>query len=695
MRRAWAIAGRSVATRAFALALLAAFLLPAAPARADQAPFLADSVAHALADELSGEAALRNLEAFSRQHRMRGSAGYRNAATHIVETLHGYGISDARITRFPADGVRFYGTQKSRPPWDAEFAELWEMRERDGTWVREHRLASWEAMPLSLAQDSESGEATADLVDVGAGTADADYAGKEVRGRIVLASSQPGEVARLAVERHGAVGIVSYAQNQRTAWWGENENLVRWGHLGTFAAKPTFAFMVSLKQAREFQRRLNGGERIRLSATVRAGKHPGSYEIVEATISGADPVLKREEIVFTCHLDHPRPGANDNASGAATILEVARTLQKLIREGRIPPPARTLRFVWPPEIEGTLALLNGRPELPPRIKATIHMDMVGGDPETKAIFHVTRGPASLPSFVNDVAEAFGEFVNRQTASFASGHGSDLPLHSPEGGKEAALADLAEYTGGSDHDVYCEGSFRIPTIYLNDWPDRYIHTNHDVAGNIDPTKLKRASFIGAACGYFLSRVGATDATALVRNHRSRALVRTATMLRRAEQGSPEEAGHLRRFHVAYERAVAGSFARFLDLPQAARSEATAFLTDLERLVGDPGPPPAANGDGAVVFHRNDAVRGPMGVFGYDYLEDHLGRTATDSLRVRRHQGLRGSGGEYAYEILNLVDGRRTMQEIRDAVSAIYGPVPLDVVVEYARALETIGVIRRRP
>jgi hypothetical protein len=160
---------------------------------------------------------------------MRGSEGFRNAATHIVETLRGYGITDAGITTFPADGVRFYGTQKSRPPWDAEFAELWELRERNGAWVREDRIASWEAMPLSLAQDSESGAASADLVDVGAGTGEADYAGKDVRGKLVLASSQPSAVARIAVERLGAAGIVSYAQNQRTAWWGEDENLVRWG----------------------------------------------------------------------------------------------------------------------------------------------------------------------------------------------------------------------------------------------------------------------------------------------------------------------------------------------------------------------------------------------------------------------------------------------------------------------------------
>lgn len=35
--------------------------------------------------------------------------------------------------------------------------------------------------------------------------------------------------------------------------------------------------------------------------------------------------------------------------------------------------------------------------------------------------------------------------------------------------------------------------------------------------------------------------------------------------------------------------------------------------------------------------------------------------------------------------------RTAQEIGNAVSAIYGPVPLDVIVEYLRALEEIKVV----
>src|SRR5262249_4530559 len=155
------------------------------------------------------------------------------------------------------------------------------------------------------------------------------------------------------------------------------------------------------------------GEKVRLHALVHAGQHAGFYEVVTGTIPGSDPVLKNQEIAFSCHLDHQRPGANDNASGCVTILEVARTLQKLISNGTLAAPARTIRFIWPPEIEGSVTLLNARPEFAQRIKAVVHMDMVGGGPDTKAIFHVTRGPVSLPSFIHDVAWAFASWVNQE------------------------------------------------------------------------------------------------------------------------------------------------------------------------------------------------------------------------------------------------------------------------------------------
>lgn len=684
-----------------AFALFASFLIFVAPTRASaQASLLAEPTIAALARELSGETAKHNLEFIARHHRMRGSRGFRAAADFIVEQARIYGLKDARVEQFPADGKIFYGTQRSRPPWDAEFAELWEVRPNDqgeGATARDSstrisRLASWDAMPITLAQDSESADVTTTLVDVGAGTNERDYAGKDVRGKIVLVSSQPGAAAQLAVERFGAVGVVSYAQNQRTAWYGENENLVRWGHLDTFAATPTFAFMVSLKTARNLQSRLARGERVTLHAIVRAGKHAGTYDVATATIPGADPLLKDQEIVFSCHLDHQRPGANDNASGAVAILEVARVLNKLISEGHIRRPARTIRFVWPPEIEGTIALLNARPEITRRIKAAIHMDMVGGGLETKAIFHVTRGPSSRPSFVNDVAEHFGEMVNRESARHAGGESTPHPLTSPEGGKEALLAEMAEFTLGSDHQVYADSSFGIPAVYLNDWPDRYIHTNFDTPDNIDPTKLKRAAFIGAATGYFLAGVGPGDADALLRLLEANGLRRTARMLERRAALPASEAANLTRFHVAQERSLAASLERFFKTSAGVEARSASYLESLRRITGAPLAAPAPQGDGRLIFRRNSDLLGPMSAFGYDYFTDKYGAMRVSSVRLLNFAGARGGGGEYAYEALNFVDGKRTAQEVRDAVSAVYGPVPLELVVEYMRALEQIGAVR---
>ncbi len=132
-------------------------------------------------------------------------------------------------------------------------------------------------------------------------------------------------------------------------------------------------------------------------------------------------------------------------------------------------------------------------------------------------------------------------------------------------------------------------------------------------------------------------------------------------------------------------------RFFRIPETARAGATAFLNNTERIVGEVRPGPTPQGDGRLIFRRNAQLKGPMGAFGYDYFTDHYGADRESALRLMRFQGLRGSGGEYAYEILNLVNGKRTAQEIRDFVSATYGPIPLDVVVEYLRALESIKAI----
>src|SRR5229473_3308452 len=109
------------------LTLGASLLALAAVAEGQKAPLLPEKDVAELANELSGETAKRNLEGIARFHRQRGSKGFHEAAELVAERLGAYGLSDVAILEFPADGKIFYGTQRSRPAWDAESAELWQV----------------------------------------------------------------------------------------------------------------------------------------------------------------------------------------------------------------------------------------------------------------------------------------------------------------------------------------------------------------------------------------------------------------------------------------------------------------------------------------------------------------------------------------------------------------------------------------
>src|SRR4029079_9070904 len=312
--------------------------------------------------------------------------------------------------------------------------------------------------------------------------------------------------------------------------------------------------MVSPARADAWQDRMAKGDTIHLRARVDAGLTPGQYLIPTAVIPGRDPA---HEIVYSCHLDHPSPGANDNASGCAGILEIARTLNRLVAEKRLPQPLRSIRFIWPCEVECTIALLNARPEFPRRTLATIHLDMIGGNTEkTKSMLRVEGSPPRLTSFTSDVAFAIARWVNEQSMAFADSGEGAWPLIDPEGDKRALQAKVGGFSEGSDHQVWAEGSWRVPVIYVSDWPDRYIHTQRDVPANLDATKMKRAMFIDAAAGWYLANVDQSQMPALERAMRSEMLERRAARLRKGPITGKEEA-----FLISDETDEASSLARF--------------------------------------------------------------------------------------------------------------------------------------
>ena len=108
-----------------------------------------EAVLQQIASETSGVSAKRNLDKITLYHRTRASSQFRQAAEHVRDQLREYGFENALIHEYPADGQTLYGTQKSRPAWDVEFAEMWEVT---ATGERVRRMAHWESMPLSLAQ---------------------------------------------------------------------------------------------------------------------------------------------------------------------------------------------------------------------------------------------------------------------------------------------------------------------------------------------------------------------------------------------------------------------------------------------------------------------------------------------------------------------------------------------------------------
>jgi hypothetical protein len=101
-------------------------------------------------------------------------------------------------------------------------------------------------------------------------------------------------------------------------------------------------------------------------------------------IRGRDPDLRNEVILVGAHLDHLGTdatgrvfnGADDNASGSATLLALAETL--IHNRWR---PARTIVFVWfgaeEQGLEGSRALVADLPFAHTAVVAMLNLDMTG------------------------------------------------------------------------------------------------------------------------------------------------------------------------------------------------------------------------------------------------------------------------------------------------------------------------------
>jgi hypothetical protein len=122
--------------------------------------------------------------------------------------------------------------------------------------------------------------------------------------------------------------------------------------------------------------------RVMLHSTVRAGRP----RTVVATLPGRDP----DRYYLICahgDSDSGGPGADDNGSGEAVVLELARVLAGLVRSGRLPAPRAGLRFaIWGSEYASSGAYVAREGERLRRCLGVINLDEVGTGAERDAIY---------------------------------------------------------------------------------------------------------------------------------------------------------------------------------------------------------------------------------------------------------------------------------------------------------------------
>jgi hypothetical protein len=479
--------------------------------------------------EVSGERALEALGALTQFHRIQSSPGYDAASSWMAEALERAGLR-VELSHAEGDGrTRHLGVLMPEG-WvcDHATATLHHGRATE-------RLCDHATLELSLIQRSAPAAGTYPLVAVDDGTQDAHYEGLDVRGRVVLTRGAVHRVLELAVRDRGAAGILFDGRRELppvrgplddpdavtyTSFWWNGEEPRGWG------------FVVSPGTGARLRAKLGTGAPLALEVRIESRAFATRIPL----LSGVLPGRTEREVLIVSHLCHPRPSANDNASGAAANLEAARVLGRLARGAG--PGERSVRFLFVPEMTGSCAWLGLDPERSPRIDAALNLDMVGEDQEKCGSTFLLEHP---PCFSGSFAEPLLGHMRERSQDWVTSYSG--PGH-------YSLARMAEvpYSGGSDHSIFIDRSIGVPCPMLIQWPDRYYHSSHDTPDKSDPRSLALAARAAVAYAGFLSHAAEPELEVLERLVAWRARRR---LLATAEAAAPGRAieSERRRGHAA--------------------------------------------------------------------------------------------------------------------------------------------------
>src|SRR5690349_414621 len=451
---------------------------------AQQYPLLDSLKTNLITAEISGDAAFDHIRALSPYHRPQGSDTLYLAAQYVERMARAFGLDSVALIMQPS----------KRLTWNPGTSDLW-LVGADGAPLE--RIASSIQTRLHLADRSRPADVTAALVDVGTATV-AELDAARVAGKIVVARGGPGDLGRImvdAVQRRGAAGVVwypdPYTPSKGFFSFSDQPTMIPWLTIPTQPVDgklPTFAFILSLREGIALHNRIAASRvPLRAHAVVRSELgstvHPEPWmPMVQAVIRGTDVGIG-QDVVLTAHLQEGQQSVNDDASGCASLLEIGRALTRLIADGHLPRPRRTIRFWWTTENNSEPRYFADHPEILKRLWVDINQDMVGADQSIDVMRsqNIFRVPASRFHFLNDVAEAVIDYmVAGNTANitqYRNGYGLYTRPHLAHNGSQQRYnAQTVWFEGDSDHDSFLNAG--VPAIGFGNEPDRFIHSNLD-------------------------------------------------------------------------------------------------------------------------------------------------------------------------------------------------------------------------
>jgi len=429
--------------------------------------------------EFSGINALNKLYEISKHHRIQGSTGLVETAKFIKNYLDELGFNVSEV-RFPYDGVsKFFGITVNMG-WDVYDASLYMVKPKEKLL---HRFLDSPTLVVAHSPSTRGKFIEGSLVYVNAGFSK-DFEKIDVSGKFVLTH---GRAYRAFIEaaKRNALGVIVFRKDSKIP-----EAVP---YQGLFLTKNevnkymnTVALSISEKTAKELLSYLKKGENVILRAYI-----DSEFKVNEGIAIVAEYEGRSERYVgLVAHYCHPKPSANDNASGTATLMEAARTLKAVVGS-KLEKPDLGFKFIWVPEYTGTLALFALKPEYANNIVYVINLDMVGeAQDKTGSTFIVFRTPMSRISLLNAVVEYVTEKIVGKLKTF--GGTGKLPI---------IRYTFEQFSPGSDHDIF--NIMGISSVMINQWPDKFYHTDMDTPDKVNPEMLKIAGTISLSTLYVIA------------------------------------------------------------------------------------------------------------------------------------------------------------------------------------------------